>query len=176
MRLYTFLTRAVFTLVSLSLMVIAGGLLLYAGTALLAVMNDPSADTGPALLDSVGYAVIAIAVFEVAKYILEEEVIDPAQMRHTGQARRSITKFISTILIAVFLEALVAVFQTSKGGDVSLMLYPTILLFGGVTMMVGLGLYQRLSTAAEAEVRKSPEAAAEEKAELEKFDAGNSRS
>jgi hypothetical protein len=113
--------------------------------------------------------VIAIAIFEVAKYILEEEVIDPTQMRNAGQARRSITKFVSTISIAVFLEALVAVFQTSKGTDMSMMLYPTLLLFSGVTMVVGLGVYQRLSTSAEGEVRNSPEAAAEEKAELDKF-------
>jgi hypothetical protein len=51
----------------------------------------------------------------------------------------------------------------------SMMLYPTLLLFGGVTMVVGLGVYQRLSTAAEGEVRSSPQAAAEEQAELDKF-------
>jgi hypothetical protein len=90
-------------------------------------------------------------------------------MRNAGQARRSITKFVSTISIAVFLEALVAVFQTSKGQDMSMMLYPTLLLFGGVAMVVGLGVYQRLSTAAEGVVRSSPQAAAEEQAELDKF-------
>ena len=50
-----------------------------------------------------------------------------------------------------------------------MMLYPTILMFSGVAMVVGLGLYQRLSTAAEREVRSSPAAAAEEQAELDKF-------
>ncbi len=110
-----------------------------------------------------------MAVFEVAKYVLEEEVLDPTQMRNAGQARRSITKFVSTISIAVFLEALVAVFQTSKGPDLSMMPYPTILMFSGVTMVVGLGLYQRLSTSAESEVRSSPAAAAEEQAELDKY-------
>ena len=69
----------------------------------------------------------------------------------------------------MFLEALVAVFQTSKGTDMSMMLYPTLLLFSGVTMVVGLGVYQRLSTSAEGEVRNSPEAAAEEQAELDNF-------
>jgi hypothetical protein len=51
----------------------------------------------------------------------------------------------------------------------SMMLYPTLLLFSGVAMVVGLGVYQRLSTAAEGEVRSSPEAAAEEQAELDRF-------
>jgi hypothetical protein len=150
-------------------MVVAIGLIVYAGMQQVSAFSAPEQDIGRALLDSVGYMVIAVAIFEVAKYILEEEVIDPTQMRNAGQARRSITKFVSTISIAVFLEALVAVFQTSKGQDMSMMLYPTLLLFGGVAMVVGLGVYQRLSTAAEGEVRSSPQAAAEEQAELDKF-------
>jgi hypothetical protein len=169
MRFVQILARTVFGVVSLGLALVAGGLIVYAGMQLAKAFSVPDQDVGDTLLGSVGYVVIALAVFEVAKYILEEEVIDPTQMRHTGQARRSITKFISTILIAVFLEALVAIFQTSKSPDITAMLYPTILLFGGVAMMVGLGAYQRLSTSAETEVRSSPEAAAEEQAELERF-------
>jgi hypothetical protein len=169
MRIFQFVARVVFAVVSLALAVVAGGLIIYAGTQLVEAFNVPDQDVANSLLDAVGYTVIAIAVFEVAKYILEEEVIDPTQMRHTGEARRSITKFVSTISIAVFLEALVAIFQTSKSDTVSDMLYPTILLFGGVALIVGLGAYQRLSTSAEREVRSSPEAAAEERAELEKF-------
>jgi hypothetical protein len=158
-----------FCAVSVALMVVAIGLIVYAGMQQVSAFSEPEQDVGRALLDAVGYMVIAIAIFEVAKYILEEEVIDPTQMRNAGQARRSITKFVSTISIAVFLEALVAVFQTSKGADLTMMLYPTLLLFSGVTMVVGLGVYQRLSTAAEGEVRNSPEAAAEEQAELDRF-------
>ena len=168
MRIYEFLTRAFFALIALGLAVLAAGLIVYAGIELVNAFDAPEHDVGRTLLDSVGYMVIAIAVFEVAKYILEEEAIDPTELRHTGEARRSITKFVSTIIIAVFLEALVAIFQASKGDDLSMMLYPTILLFAAVALIVGLGAYQRLSTAAEREVRSSPEAAAEERAELEK--------
>jgi hypothetical protein len=169
MQLLRILTRVVFFIISISLMCVAGGLIFFAGMQFYSGFNVEGQDIGQSLLDSIGYAIIAMAVFDVAKYILEEEVIDPTQMRNAGQARRSMTKFVSTISIAVFLEALVAVFQTSKGGDVSMMLYPTLLLFGGVAMIVGLGVYQRLSATAEHEIRSSPAAAAEEKAELEKF-------
>src|SRR3712207_5142947 len=168
MRIYEYLARAFFALIAVGLVVLSAGLIVYAGIELLNAFDATEADIGRSLLDSVGYMVIAVAVFEVAKYILEEEAIDPTEMRHTGEARRSITKFLSTIIIAVFLEALVAIFQASKGGDMSMMLYPTILLFAAVALIVGLGAYQRLSTAAEREVRSSPEAAAEERAELEK--------
>jgi len=169
MRYYQLFARGIFLVIAAALMIVAAGLIVYGGMQLVDAFQAPEPDIGRTLLDSVGYTVIAVAVFEVAKYILEEEVIDPTQMRHTGEARRSITKFLSTISIAVFLEALVAIFQTSKSDDISGMLYPTILLFGGVAMIVGLGVYQKLSTSAESEVRASPEAAAEERAELEKF-------
>jgi membrane protease YdiL (CAAX protease family) len=154
--------RAVFCAVSIILMVVAIGLIVYAGMHQVYSFSAPDQDIGRVLLDSVGYMVIALAIFEVAKYILEKEVIDPTQRPNAGQARLSITKFVSTVTTAVFLEALVVVFQTSKGTDMSMMLYPTLLLFSGVAMVVGLGVYQRLSMAAEGEARSSPEAAAEE--------------
>jgi hypothetical protein len=168
LRTYELLARLFFGFIALGLVVLSGGLIVYAGIELVNAFEAPEPDIGRSLLDSVGYMVIAIAVFEVAKYILEEEALDPTEMRHTGEARRSITKFVSTIIIAVFLEALVSIFQASKGDDLSMMLYPTILLFAAVALIVGLGLYQRLSVAAEREVRNSPEAAAEERAQLDR--------
>ncbi|MGI6855824.1 hypothetical protein [Mesorhizobium sp. 1B3] len=58
------------------------------------------------------------------------------------------TKFISTIAIAVFLESLVSMFEASKE-DMRTMVYPTLALFGGVALVVGLGVYQRLSVVVE---------------------------
>jgi Ca2+/Na+ antiporter len=157
MKLFQLLARAVFSVISLALMILAGGLIVYAGMQLWEVFGAPESDIGSSLLDAVGYTVIAIAVFEVAKYILEEEVLDPTEMRHTGEARRSMTKFISTIAIAVFLEALVTVFEASKQREMEQMLYPTLLLFGGIALVVGLGVYQRLSVSAERESEDPPE-------------------
>ncbi len=157
MKLFQLLARAVFSVISLVLMILAGGLIVYAGMQLWEVFWVPESDIGSSLLDAVGYTVIAIAVFEVAKYILEEEVLDPTEMRHTGEARRSMTNFISTIAIAVFLEALVTVFEASKQREMEQMLYPTLLLFGGIALVVGLGVYQRLSVSAERESEDPPE-------------------
>jgi hypothetical protein len=149
-------------------MLLSAALIVYAGMQLAAVFSEPEANIGRTLLDSVGYTVIAIAVFEVAKYIFEEEVMNPTELGHTGEARRSMTKFLSTIAIAIFLEALVAVFQASKEADLSGMLYPTLLLLSGVALVVGLGAYQRLSVSAERDIKRSPEVAAEERAKLAK--------
>jgi hypothetical protein len=135
------------------LMALSAGLVIFAGQQLVAVFSTPEFNIGRQLLDSVGYTIIAVAVFEVAKYIFEEEVIDPTELRHAGEARRSLTKFISTISIVVFLETIVAIFQTSKSDTISDMLYPTLLLFGGVALVVGLGAFQRLSASAERDVQ-----------------------
>ena len=114
--------------------------------------RQPEIAIGTTLLDAVGYVIIAIAVFDVAKYLLEEEVVRARDMSSPGEARRSMTKFLSVIVIAVFLEALVAVFQTGKE-KVELMLYPTLLLIAGVVLIVGLGAYQRLSASVEQQLR-----------------------
>ena len=148
--------RVVFAGISLSMMLLAAGLIVFAGVRLLEVFSTPQSDLGRQLLESVGYTVIAVAVFEVAKFIFEEEVIDPTELKHAGEARRSMTKFVSTIAIAVFLEALVSIFEASRGEGLQNMLYPTILLFAGVALIVGLGAYQRLSAAAEKEAQGAP--------------------
>ena len=96
----------------------------------------------------VGYVVIAIAVFDVAKYLIEEEVVREREMREVGEVRRSLTRFILTILIAVFLEAIVLIFKVSDE-DLSLAVYPTFLLLAGVAMLIGLGAFQRYAAVAE---------------------------
>jgi hypothetical protein len=108
-------------------------------------------DFGDAVLRGVGYIIISIAVFEVAKYLLEEEVLRGREMRSPGEARRSLTKFISTISLAVFLEALVTVFRVSHT-NVADLIYPAFLLLTAVAMVIGLGVFQWLSVKVEAQV------------------------
>lgn len=108
-------------------------------------------DFGDAVLRGVGYIVISIAVFEVAKYLIEEEVMRGREMRSPGEARRSLTKFISTVSIAVFLEGLVTVFRVSHT-NVTELVYPALLLLTATLMILGLGIFQRLSAIVEKQV------------------------
>lgn len=156
MRAFDLFTRAAFGLASLLLMLLACGLIVYAFTGVWGSFQAADADVGVALLEAVGYTVIAIAVFDVGKYLLEEEAIRGREMRSAGEARRSLTKFISTIVIAVLLEAVVTVFQAGKE-SMPLMLYPTLLLVSGILLMVGLGVYQRLSISVETIVKDPQE-------------------
>lgn len=147
-------SRTLFVVVSLVLMALALALIAYNVWHLQAVFTDGQ-DVAAGLLSAVGYVVVAIAVFDVAKYLLEEEVLRGRELRDAAEARRSLTKFVSTIAIAVLLEGLVLVFQVSKK-QVSDMLYPTLLLAVGMLMIVGLGVFQRLSVRAEGDKQEQP--------------------
>ena len=149
--LMDFVSRGVFGIASGVLMLIALALSLYSGWLIINALRGPWAEAGTALLELIGYVVIAVAVFDVAKYFVEEEVIRGREMRLPSEARRSLTKFISTIAIAVFIEGLVMVFRQG-GQDVSLILYPSVVLFTGILIILGLGLYQRLSAGVEQQV------------------------
>lgn len=145
------MTRLGFAFASIFLMVLATALIGVAIVEIVASYLNKFEAFSKSLLDAVGYTIIAIAVFDVGKYLMEEEAIRAREMRKAGEARRSMTKFISTIAIAVFLEALVSVFEAAKQ-DVKLMIYPTFLLLSGVALIVGLGVYQRLSATVERDV------------------------
>lgn len=148
------ISRIVFTVASFILMLLALALSVYGVYDLVVSAMVSLADGGEALLRAIGYMVIAIAVFDVSKYLIEEEVVRSRELRAASEARRSLTKFISTIAIAVFLEGLVTVFRVSKE-NVAEMLYPTLLLMVGVLIVLGLGAYQRLSASVEKEVGQS---------------------
>jgi len=138
------MTRVAFGAAGAFLMALACGLIFFSIYRVGDVFLKQAERVGAEILQAVGYTIIAIAVFDVGKYLIEEEAIRAREMRKAGETRRSLTKFISTITIAVFLEALVSVFEAGKE-DARLMLYPTLLLFAGVSILVGLGVFQRLS-------------------------------
>ena len=155
MHAFDVLARTVFALAGGALMLLALGLVFVAGYQVTQANWPADPQTGRVLLDGVGYTIIAIAVFDVGKYLIEEEAIRGREMRQAGEARQSMTKFITTIAIAIFLEALVTVFDAGKT-DPAKMLYPTLLLLAGVALVVGLGVYQRLSAKVEVSAAEAP--------------------
>jgi hypothetical protein len=150
-RLMETLSRVAFAGASIVLMAMSAGLVIAGGIHVLAALASSWRDASMALLAAIGYVVIAMAVFDVAKYFIEEEVIRGREMRTAAEARRSLTKFISTIAIAVFIEGLVIVFHVSRE-NVAEILYPTGLLVTAIVIVVGLGVYQRLSVEVEQKV------------------------
>lgn len=136
-------------------MAMAATLVVYGAFAVI----RPTQPLDLAVLDAIGYLVIAIAVFDVSKYLIEEEVIREREMREAGETRQSLTRFVATIIIATLLEAVVIAFKVARErvSDLGDLIYPTLLIFAGVALMVGLGAYQRLSAAVERVADEEPE-------------------
>lgn len=155
----TFLTRLIFGGASLLLLLLAVGLVAVGIQEAMSAFISPDESSADAILDILGYVIVAIAVFDVAKYLFEDEVRRGAEKRSASEARRSLTKFLSTIIIALFLEGLVLVFKTARE-DVALMGYPVALLAASILVLVGLGVYQRLSATVEEKVGDDDDAEA----------------
>jgi putative Mn2+ efflux pump MntP len=97
------------------------------------------------VLDSVGLIIIGFAIIETSKFIAEEELLRQKELRSAVESRRSLTKFITIIVIAASLEALVMIFETSRT-DVSRAIYPAALFATAMFALVALGLFQWLSS------------------------------
>ena len=102
----------------------------------------------PLMLQSVGAIIIAAAILEVAQYMIEEEVFLNKELRDPEEARRTITKIIVIITIAVSIEGLVFIFKAGTN-DLTLLLYPALLIVASAILIVALGVYQKLSATIE---------------------------
>lgn len=142
-RIYGWLALGYFVAATTLLMLLA--ILLLASAAWRAVSTFATSGRIETLLDSVGLMIIGFAVVETAKFFFEEEILRKRELRSALESRSSLTKFITIIVIAASLEALVMVFRTSQE-DVSLTIYPAALFAAATFALVGLGAYQWLSS------------------------------
>ncbi len=102
----------------------------------------------PEILDSIGLLVISMAVLDSGKYLMEEEVLRDRELRSAMEARQTLTKFMVIITIAVSLEAVVSISRMGNEAPQNLV-YSAALLLSAVAVVIGLGIYQKLSRAAE---------------------------
>lgn len=100
------------------------------------------------MLQSVGAVIISVAVLDVAKYIVEEEVLRNKELRLPKEARETVTKIIVIVSIAVSIEGLVFIFKAGAE-DIRLLIYPGFLIITAGFIIIGLGLYQKLSVDSE---------------------------
>ncbi|RAK58012.1 GNAT family acetyltransferase [Phenylobacterium deserti] len=150
------LTNAFYTAVSLVLMGFAAALVAIGPISLIhALLTGRPFVT--AMVNSLGYLILSLAVFDVARYVFDEEVTRGREMRNAAETRRSITKFITVIIIAVLMDALVALSKAGQA-DLNQLVYPVVLVAGGGGLLLILGIYQRLSATVEEKVGASDEA------------------
>ena len=155
-RALTAIFTAFYALAALLLVAISLGL---GGFAVVDIWRSlPDADHfSDRLWSALGRIIIAMAILDVGKYLLEEEVLRDRELRSAAEARKTLTKFMVIVCIAVSLDALVNLTRVQGVDDLPALLYPAGLLAVSVFAMVGLGVYQHLSAATEQ--KEAPEAA-----------------
>jgi hypothetical protein len=100
------------------------------------------------MLQAAGAVVISVAILDVAKYMIEEEFLSSKELRSVREAREALTKITVIIAIAVGIEGLIYIFKAGAT-DISLLLYPAALILVAMLVVVGLGVFQKLSIGAE---------------------------
>ncbi|MCH4091917.1 hypothetical protein [Acetobacter sp.] len=138
------LSRFAFSVASIMLMLLALGLMGYGILDLGSALFKSWRSGRDAVILAISYVVIAVAVFDVAKYFIEEEVLQTRNNMSATEARASLTKFITTIIIAIFIEGLVSIFEVSKE-DIEKIFYPIGLLVTATFMVLALTVYQKFS-------------------------------
>lgn len=158
-------------LVTLALMGLAFAFVAYAGWSIYVAASGQSLLLS-AMLHAVGLVIIALAVSDVGKFLLQEELNRERELETTGEVRRTLTKFMIIIIIAASLHSLVFLFEAGRE-RVEALIYPALLLVAVAVLVAVLGLYQRLASAVEHESRQDLGVGGEldpEKAAIERED------
>jgi len=139
----TLFSRLLYTIIAFALL---GASIILIGVAVWRTTQgfwtgDGALDT---MLDGIGLVIIAVAVADVGKFLFEEEVQADRELRRPAEARGSLTKFMTIMIVALSLESLVLIAKTSRE-TMGNIVYPGLLMLLAVFALVGLGLFQRLS-------------------------------
>ncbi|PPA29088.1 hypothetical protein C3737_14805 [Aeromonas jandaei] len=140
--------KAIYVVLSMALFLIVATLIWH-GLEQLYLLLCGAQQNRLGALSAIIFLTLALAVFDLGKTILEEEVLLHKDIFRHSAIRRTITRFIAAILIAVSIEGLLLLFKGSLGQ--SELLWPAIGVMGcAVGLLLALGLYVFLGARAEA--------------------------
>lgn len=140
----------VYSLMVLGLMSVAAIMLYLAFQDLMSLFPAETSPGSPPykLFEIIIFITLSLAIFDLGKTILEEEVLMHKDVFRHSSTRRTITRFLAAILIAVSIEALLTMFKASLG-EVELMKSAVWMMLSVVGLLLGLGGYVYLGAKAE---------------------------
>jgi hypothetical protein len=95
------------------------------------------------------YLTLALAIFDLGKTTLEEEVLLYKDILRHSSTRRTITRFIAVIIIAVSIEALLMIFKAALHGGGEQLIAAVWIIIAAASLLVSLGVYVYLGSRAE---------------------------
>ncbi|WP_439039612.1 hypothetical protein [Acinetobacter baumannii] len=138
--------QAVYGLIGCMLVLVSALLLYSAAESMFKVFEDGN-HIATSAFGIVIIITLGMSIFDLGKTILEEEVLLNKDIHHHDTTRRTISRFMAAIIIAVSIEALLLMFKSLLyGGSGSVQLINAVwMLLAAVAMMSGLGVYLWLS-------------------------------
>ena len=101
------------------------------------------------------YLTLALAIFDLGKTTLEEEVLLYKDILRHSSTRRTITRFISAIIIAVSIEALLMVFKSALQESGGFMIQAVWVILAAGFLLLCLAVYVYLGSKAEVILTKN---------------------
>jgi hypothetical protein len=146
------LARVLFVVIALALFALAISLVVSGAWQLLAGALGGAVGIFN-LMNGVGLLIVSLAIADVAKFVVEENVVRERELRSPAEALRSLTKFMTIIIIALSLEGVVGIFEAGREKHFDQLIYPSVVMAAAVLALVGLGLFQFLSRRSQREAR-----------------------
>ena len=102
---------------------------------------NPEGEFMSAVVKSINTFVISLAMFELGAGISKEYSSAEDDENIYLNVRRTITRFVGTVCIALVLEALIMIIKYSQLELAGNLFYPVGILFGGSFLLIALGIF-----------------------------------
>lgn len=142
--------RLLYSTFALAMLLVAGVLFYSSMSELITSMMEPGWVSEVRLkpFEVIVILTLAMAIFDLAKTIFEEEVLMQKDVHRHSTVRRTMTRFVAAILVAILIEGLLTMFKVSMGySDQGL--NASLMVFSAAALLIALGLYVYLGAMAE---------------------------
>jgi hypothetical protein len=142
--------RVLYGLFAIAMLLVAGVLFYSSMSELVYALMQPgwAAELRLKPFEVIVVLTLAMAIFDLAKTVFEEEVLMEKDVHRHSTVRRTMTRFVAAILVAILIEGLLTMFKVSMGyseqGATA-----TLMIFAAAALLVALGLYVYLGALAE---------------------------
>ncbi|MFW5954522.1 MAG: PDC sensor domain-containing protein [Guyparkeria sp.] len=142
--------RALYGLFAAAMLLVAGVLFYSSMSELVTALMEPgwAAELRLKPFEVIVVLTLAMAIFDLAKTVFEEEVLMEKDVHRHSTVRRTMTRFVAAILVAILIEGLLTMFKVSMGYSEQ-GVTATLMVFAAAALLVALGLYVYLGALAE---------------------------
>jgi len=144
--------KLIYTLIVLGLFTVSLILLFAAGQECIEVLQTAALKQEAKLIpfSVVIYLTLALAIFDLGKTTFEEEVLLYKDIMKHSSTRRTITRFIGAIIIALSIEALLMIFKAALQGSAGQYIVEAVwVVLAAALLLLSLGVYVFLGAKAE---------------------------